>query len=73
MKTPFRANATRAAGAEPDEDAQDPAEVAALTLRAVAREVPVVETSAFVRFARAASRLTPAGLWFALRRMARKR
>lgn len=75
VKTPFRAHATRAPGEEgydaPDEDAQPPEEVAALTLRAVTKSQPVVETSAFVRFASAASRFTPAGLRFALRRMAK--
>ncbi len=77
VKTPFRKNATRARGeqinTEPDADAQPPEEVAALTLRAVDRAAPVVETSAYVRFASTAARIVPAGVRFALRRMAKRR
>jgi short-subunit dehydrogenase len=74
VDTPFRAHATRAAGMvgydAPDPKAQSAEDVARLTLRAVDRARPVVETSAYVRFASAASRFTPRGLRFALKRMA---
>ncbi|MDF2697000.1 MAG: short-chain dehydrogenase/reductase [Labilithrix sp.] len=74
VDTPFRANAARAEGMvgydTPDPKAQSAEDVAKLTLRAVDRAKPVVETSAYVRFASAASRFTPAGLRFALKRMA---
>jgi short-subunit dehydrogenase len=76
VATPFRANATRAEGetgfSEPDPKAQSPDAVAAMTLRAVDRSRAVVETSAFVRAASAASRFAPWGLRVALRRMASK-
>ena len=75
VDTPFRANATRAEGVigydAPDPNAQSADTVARLTLRAVDRARPVTETSSFVRFASTASRLVPAGLRFALKRMAR--
>lgn len=74
VDTPFRANAARADGMvgydTPDPKAQSAEDVARLTLRAVDRAKPIVETSAYVRFASAASRFTPAGLRFALKRMA---
>ncbi len=74
VDTPFRAHATRAPGIvgydAPDPNAQSADDVAKLTLRAVDRAKPVVETSAFVRLASAASRVTPSGLRLALRRMA---
>lgn len=76
VATPFRANATRAEGeagySAPDPDAQSAESVARLTVRAVEKGSPVVETSAFVRFAGAAARLAPPGLRMALRRMAKK-
>lgn len=76
VKTPFRANASRAPGEEgmrePDANAQAAEEVAALTLRAVDRGSPVVETTAFVRLASAAARYAPSGVRFALGRMAKK-
>lgn len=76
VDTPFRANADRAAGTTgydaPDPKAQSAADVARITLAAVKRRTAVVETSSFVRFASAASRLAPAGLRLALRRMASK-
>ncbi len=74
VDTPFRANATRAPGMvgydAPDPNAQSAEAIARLTLKAVDRARPVTETSAFVRVASAASRFAPAGLRFALRRMA---
>jgi short-subunit dehydrogenase len=74
VDTPFRSNAARAEGVigydSPDPKAQAADDVARLTLRAVDRARPVVETSPYVRFASAASRFTPAGLRFALKRMA---
>jgi short-subunit dehydrogenase len=74
VNTPFRANATRAEGEvgydAPDPKAQSADDVAKLTLRAVDRAKPIVETSSYVRFASAASRFAPAGLRLALRRMA---
>jgi short-subunit dehydrogenase len=76
VDTPFRANATKAAGVRgydaPDPKAQPAEEVAALTLRAVLRGTPVVETSAFVRVASAGARFVPPGLRVVLRRMASK-
>ena len=76
VDTPFRANAVRAEGTTgydaPDPKAQSPDAIAALTLRAVKRSTPVVETSAFVRVASATSRHAPAVLRAALRRMARR-
>ncbi|MBX3204295.1 MAG: SDR family NAD(P)-dependent oxidoreductase [Labilithrix sp.] len=74
VDTPFRANAARAEGMigydSPDPNAQSAEAVARLTLRAVDRAKPIVETSRYVRFASAASRFAPAGLRFALKRMA---
>jgi short-subunit dehydrogenase len=74
VDTPFRANAARAEGEvgydAPDPKAQSAEDVAAITLRAVDRSTPIVETSNFVRFASAASRLAPPALRVALRRMA---
>lgn len=74
VDTPFRANASRAEGMigydSPDPNAQSADAVARMTLRAVDRARPIVETSRFVRFTSAAARLTPAGLRFALKRMA---
>ncbi|MBX3230316.1 MAG: SDR family NAD(P)-dependent oxidoreductase [Labilithrix sp.] len=77
VKTPFRANATRAPGEvgydQPDPDAQSAESVANLTLRAVDRRSAVIETSAYVRGAATAMRLVPPAVRFALRRMATKR
>jgi short-subunit dehydrogenase len=74
VATPFRANAHRAAGEAgydtPDPKAQSAEEIARQTVRAVARGTAVVETSGFVRLASSASRLAPAALRIALRRMA---
>lgn len=74
VATPFRSNAFRALGMvgydAPDPNAQSAEEVARRTIRAVDRAKPVVETSTFVRLASAASRVTPSGLRFALKRMA---
>lgn len=74
VDTPFRANATKAEGIKgydaPDPKAQAADEVAAMVVRAARRGTPVVETSAFVRAASAAARLSPWGLRTALRRMA---
>jgi short-subunit dehydrogenase len=74
VDTPFRSNAARAEGEvgydAPDPKAQAAEEVAAMTLRAVDRSTPIVETSAWVRFASTASRLAPPALRIALRRMA---
>jgi short-subunit dehydrogenase len=76
VDTPFRANATRAAGLQgydaPDPKAQSADVVAARTVRAVLRGTPVLETSNFVRVASATSRLAPSILRRALRRMASK-
>ncbi|AKU96048.1 short-chain dehydrogenase/reductase SDR [Labilithrix luteola] len=76
VDTPFRSNATKAEGVpgydKPDPRAQSAGAVAALTLRAVERGAPVVETSAFVRVASAASRLAPGPLRLVMRRMATK-
>jgi short-subunit dehydrogenase len=76
VDTPFRANATRAEGVSgydaPDPKAQDADVVARMTVRAVLRGTPVVETSKFVRVASATSRFAPAVLRHALRRMASK-
>lgn len=75
VDTPFRANAERAPGETgydaPDPNAQSAEDVARITLRAVKRRSAVIETSAFVRFTSAASRLAPAPLRIALRRMAK--
>jgi short-subunit dehydrogenase len=74
VATPFRSNAMRADGevgyTSPDPNAQSAEAVAKLTLRAVERASPVVETSAYVRFASAASRFAPPALRVALKRMA---
>jgi len=74
VATPFRQNAVRARGVvgydTPDPNAQSAEQVAKLTIRAVDRGRTIVETSTFVRLASAASRVTPSGLRFALKRMA---
>jgi short-subunit dehydrogenase len=74
VATPFRVNAVRAEGesyeAPVDPKAQTAETIAALTLRAVDRAKPIVETSAYVRFASTASRLAPPFVRVALRRMA---
>jgi short-subunit dehydrogenase len=76
VDTPFRRNAARGEGERgydaPDPRAQSADEVAARTLRALRRRAHVDETSAFVRFASAVSRFSPATMRVALRRMARK-
>jgi len=76
VNTPFRANAMRAEGLKgydaPDPKAQPAERVAELTLRAVKKGSPVVETSRFVRVASATSRHAPSVLRVALRRMATK-
>lgn len=76
VDTPFRANATKAPGVKgydaPDPKAQPADEVADLTLRAVDRHAPIVETSPFVRVASSASRLAPWGLRKVLARMAKQ-
>lgn len=76
VATPFRVNATRAGGehydAPVDPKAQSPETIAELTLRAVDRDRAIVETSAYVRFASAASRLAPPAVRVALKRMATK-
>lgn len=76
VKTPFRGNAMRAEGEvgydAPDPKAQSAEAVAELTLKAVDRGRPIVETSGFVRVASATSRYAPAVLRRVLRRMARK-
>lgn len=73
VATPFRANAVRAEGMvgydAPDPRAQSAEDVARRTLRAVDRRKPVLETSAFVRFASTANRLAPWAVRTALRRM----
>src|SRR5262249_2054107 len=74
VATPFRANAERLEGLpgydQPEPKSQSPEAVAMLTLRAVDRGTPVVETSPFVRGASAAARFVPPALRIALRRMA---
>lgn len=76
VDTPFRANAARGKGEDgytkPDPSAQTAEDVAACTVRAVDRRRAVAETSSFVRFASAASRLAPPLMRVALLRMARK-
>jgi short-subunit dehydrogenase len=76
VATPFRVNAMRGEGeaydAPVDPKAQAPETIALLTLRAVDRGTSIVETSAYVRFASAASRLAPPAVRVALRRMATK-
>jgi len=63
VDTPFRANAIttdgRAGVRPPGARAQTPEDVAEQTLRAVDRGRPVTETTAFVRLASAAARVTP--------------
>jgi short-subunit dehydrogenase len=75
VATPFRVNATKAEGegydAPVDPKAQSPETIAELTIRAVERSASIVETSAYVRFASAASRLAPPAVRVALRRMAK--
>ncbi|MBS2016847.1 MAG: SDR family NAD(P)-dependent oxidoreductase [Deltaproteobacteria bacterium] len=77
VDTPFRANATRAPGETgydaPDPDAQPAEAVARLTVRAVKRGTPVVETSNFVRAASLGVRVAPPILRRVLARMARER
>lgn len=74
VATPFRANAVRTSATQgfdaPDPKSQSPDEVAEITLRAVAKRTPVVETSVFVRVASAASRLAPWIVRSAIRRNA---
>jgi short-subunit dehydrogenase len=74
VDTPFRSNATRAEGLAgydaPDPRSQSAELIARKTVRAVRRGTPVVETSAFVRVASAASRYAPAIVRTALERMA---
>jgi short-subunit dehydrogenase len=76
VNTPFRAHATRAEGVSgydaPDPKAQSPEAVARMTLRAVSRGTPVVETSNFVRVASAGARYAPWALRRTLARMAKK-
>lgn len=75
VATPFRSNATRAPGVgfdAPDPKAQSPEAVARLTLAAVDRSRPVVETTPFVRVASVASRWAPGPFRLVMRRMARK-
>src|SRR5262249_5437052 len=76
VNTPFRSNAARAPGevgyTTPDPKSQSAEAVAEMTLRAVERDAPVVETSAFVRMAGATSRLAPPVLRMALRRLAKR-
>lgn len=75
VDTPFRANATRTEGMEgyskPDPRSQSAEAIARLTLRAVKRGTPVVETSAFVRLASGAARFAPGILRRVLQRMAK--
>lgn len=74
VRTPFRANAIRAKGVvgydAPDPRSQSAEDVAELTLRAVDRARPIVETSTYVRLASAMARFAPAALRLALRRIA---
>lgn len=76
VATAFRANATKAEGVKgydaPDPRAQSAETIAEQTLRAVDRGTAVVETSAFVRVASAASRLAPGPFRLVLGRMARR-
>lgn len=76
VATPFRTNATRAPGESsyltPDPKAQSPDAVAEITIRAVERAKAIAETSPFVRFTSAASRLAPRAVRFALGRMAQR-
>ena len=74
--TPFRKNAARTDGyeafSEPDPKAQSADAVAAQVVRAVEKNKPVVETSAYVRVASATVRLAPPAMRRVLRRMASK-
>lgn len=74
VNTPFRTNAVRAVGETgyraPDPKAQSAEYVAELTLRAVDRAKPIVETSSYVRLASTAARLAPPALRLVLKRMA---
>lgn len=75
VDTPFRKNATKAEGTSgysaPDPRAQSAEEVAYRVVRAVERHRSVVETSAFVRVASAASRFAPGTLRMMMRHMAK--
>ncbi len=75
VDTAFRANSVATnveAGVRPKgAKVQSPEDVARMTLRAVERRTPVVETSAFVRVSSFAARVTPPILRFALKRMAK--
>lgn len=76
VDTPFRANAVVSdaveAGVRPKgAKVQTPEDIAALTLRAIARNAATVETSAFVRVSSLTARVAPPLLRYALRRMAR--
>ncbi|MCL2448047.1 MAG: SDR family NAD(P)-dependent oxidoreductase [Polyangiaceae bacterium] len=66
VDTPFRSNAVATdgvAGVRPrGSGEQTPDEIADLTIRAVERRAPVVETSPFVRVASAAARVAPGAL-----------
>jgi short-subunit dehydrogenase len=74
VDTPFRANASRAPGEvgydAPDPKAQRATDVAEMTVRAVEKRKPVVETSAYVIGAATAMRLVPPAVRMVLRRMA---
>lgn len=74
VDTPFRANATRAEGTvgydAPDPNAQKAEDVARMTVRAVERGTPVVETSAYVKAVSALTRIAPPALRLGLRQMA---
>ncbi len=75
--TPFRDNAVRGGGetenAEPDPNAQSADDVARRPRRALERERATLETTRSAWAIGVVSRLSPAGLRFALRRMARPR
>jgi len=76
VETSFRANAVTAegiqAGVRPAfAPVQSPERIAHLTLEAIARRRPVVETSGFVRLSSFASRVLPPVFRAAVRRMAR--
>ena len=76
VDTPFRANAVVSqteAGVRPTgAKVQSPEDVAELTMRALAKGRDVVETSAFVRVASFASRVTPPLFRVIAKRMAKK-
>ncbi len=76
VDTPFRANALRGDSITgydaPASNAQSADVVARMTVRAVTRGTPVVETSAFVRVASATARLAPSVLRRVLSRRMRK-